>query len=407
GYGDASYDLLANFAESLVMAQLPTGATIKWERHAPSVDKLLRRASQTGAFHGDLTLELSRCIALGSMPIKMGATIHKQGYHARISQILDQGGSRSVRVARAQPTLLFSGDSSVKRTHHSRRRTTLFVAYNSSRNHGRAIRNHGYGSRGDGWPILELGHDQFMLGKGEDRLFVFRFANLARHSASFDFPQHQVQGPPVAKSAPKTFRDDPANILARVPLSSGERAGAYTILDKELNESHLPALIKALPRDPELARFLGEPEWVTAAREPLLAHLKRRRPNTPSVLLVRAGGLPDADLADLRWHLLHSSSGVSGLYGAMKSRTDLDAESALAEAWARRRLLGMWDLQNYALKSGLPGAFEGALREEIRQSSGRLFELVEGYQGKRKDFGAWLVQHAPDLRYDPNTRRYH
>jgi hypothetical protein len=407
GHNRTRHDLHPEFADAQIQAALPAGCTLTWDsdKHRHVERSLSRRLQKTGRLQGSIQLQITRVISLGGMPVEVGARLHNQGYVASVSRIDINGKSRSVRIERTQPQLLFTRDTSVRRHRSDRRRTTLFVAYNPSQKRARAISSHGYGSRGDGWPMLEVGHEQFHIHHGEEQVFVFRFARVSLHDATFDFPEHRIQGPPAAESAPKTFRDAPANILASVPLNSGERKRAYEILKKELKKSHLPALVKALPRDPELASFL-KPEWAEAAREPLLAHVARRRPNTPPVLVSHASELPDADPADLRWHLIHNYGSVSYLYSRLTTRVDFDADSALAEAWSRRRTLGKMDLHTHALRAGLPGAFEGALREEMRQGSGRLFELVEGYQGKRKDFGSWLVQHAPDLHYDASTRKY-
>jgi hypothetical protein len=406
GFSFGEHEAHPQFADAQIRAALPEGCTLTWDtdklRHADR--SLSQHAPKTGRLKGSIQLQVARIISLGGMPVEVGARLHSQGYEAAVSRIDVNGNSRSVRIERTQPQLLFTRDTSVRRNRSNRRRTTLFVAYNPSLKRARAITSHGYGSRGDGWPMLEVGHEQFYIHRGEEQIFVFRFARVSLHDATFDFPKHRMQGPPSTETVPRGFRDDPASILASVPLESGDRKRAYDILKKNLKKEHLSALVKALPRDPELATFLKR-EWAEAAREPLLAHLERRRPNTPAVLVARASELPDADPADLRWHLIHNYGSVSYLYSRLTTRKDFDADSALAEAWARRRILGKTDLHSHALRAGLPGAFEDAVREEVRRPNGRLLQLID-YEGEREDFSAWLVQHAPDLRYDAATQTY-
>lgn len=398
-------DGFADFAGALIQAQLPAGSNLTWEDngHRSHMRKLLRQAGQIGRLKGSMTLALSRLSLLGDLALEPGAMLRSAGYHATVKQD-HQDAVRSIWIDYSQPQLLFAGDRDV---HRRSTRALIHVAYDPSRQRGRVLRGR-YSSRQPEsiWPMLEIGDRQFTLEPGEERLYVFRVAVLGLHQVAFDFPEHQIQGPPAADAAADPLGMEPDTILAAVPLRSSQRRRAYEILDKELTEAHIKALVAALPRDPALARFLRKPAWVEAAREPLLAHLARRSPQTPEALLVHAAALPGADSADLRWHLIHGHKAVDSLFRELKKRPDFDADTALSKAWARRRILGKMDLLDEALAAGLPGAFEAAVREEIEHGNGRLFPLVDGFAGERADFSAWLVAHAPTLRYDPTTRRY-
>jgi hypothetical protein len=400
-HGYKRQDHIATYASALIQAQLPADSSLSWQydAHRREMSSLLRLAGKVGPLEGSSTLAIAQLSFLGELALQSNATLRAAGYHATVSQI----DSSMARIEYSQPQLRFTRDRGV---HRPSERDSIYVAYNPARKQARILVNRAYAHSDGIWPMLQIGSGQFSLAPGEERLYIFRVAILRRHRLAFRFPEHRVQGPRSAPPAPGTFSDNPADILTLVPLRSSQRKQAYDILNKDLSDVHLAALVEALPRDPELARFLRQPEWVQAAREPLLALLARRRPGTPAPVILHAAALPDADLADLRWHLLHSYDPVEALFQQLRKRPDFDADSALAEAWARRRLLGMTDLHSEALRAGLPGAFEDAVREELERRSGRLIEHIEGFFGERSDFAAWLIANAPQLQYDPGTGKY-
>lgn len=403
GYNRRS-DGYSDFAAAIILAQLPAGSSLTHDdkRLGRTIGKFLSHAGQVGPLKGTMTFALSQLTRVGELALETNATLTASGYHATVTQ-LDPSAGRSVSIKHSQPQLLFTSDSQV---HRPNTRSLIHVAYDPAHKRARIMLNHAYRYSESIWPMLEIGSARFQLEPGEDRLYIFRVAELDLHEIAFDFPEHRIQGPPSAESAAHPLATDPATILADIPLPSALRTAAYDRLRDELTDAHLAALVNALPRDPELAQFLRKPDWVEAARAPLLTKLAQRRPRTPQALLIHAASLPDADPADLHWHLIHSHKNVEGLFRELMKRPDFDADATLATAWARHRVLGKTDLLNEALAAGLPGALDVAVRDEIKHGNARLSRFVDGFTGERADFSAWLMTHAPSLRYDPATRRY-
>lgn len=207
-------------------------------------------------------------------------------------------------------------------------------------------------------------------------------------------------------------------LLQRYPLEPRiESMYLRSLLTRMVQAEHLPSLLDALRRDPELIWLVRQKGWDQEARSVALELIQSHRNPVPIDLLILAAEAKSRkSYPDLAWHYIHNQRGHYNATPVLLQCPGFDLQEPVDAAWKRARvgLANPTDLAGAAAMFGLPGALrEAILAMENLSSSDRrrrdltdtLLELTH-YNGPREGFSKWLLEHAGQFSFDPARQHY-
>ena len=202
-------------------------------------------------------------------------------------------------------------------------------------------------------------------------------------------------------------------LIRRLPLDrTVENNYALPAIRKLATREHLPELLAALRRDPEVVSVFTQKHWEADVRETLIGELKSRaRPLPAEALRIVAEAKDAQTYDDLRWHFLRLNTDQHLVIPALEQCPGFDTVALVREAWARSRigLVGGAGLAVAAAKQGLPDALTVAVvtLENTDAKSRRPSDLAQlaaltGYAGPNGQMLAWLEENAGQFPFDDN-----
>ncbi len=216
-------------------------------------------------------------------------------------------------------------------------------------------------------------------------------------------------------------RIGPAGLPAfvdRLPLLNPQRNLLEQPLLRQLaRREHLPGLLRALDRSPDLAWLFQERGWVAEALTVLRPHLQARREPLPSAALVLLAQAHEPALyGDLHWQFVRLNHGHAEVLAALEKCPGFDTDRAVREAWQARRQRDdiAPGLVLPAARRGLPEALARAILNLNQWEPGfeRKSQLAElqglvNYTGPASELEGWLFRNLGRLQFNPDERRYH
>lgn len=211
-------------------------------------------------------------------------------------------------------------------------------------------------------------------------------------------------------------------LAKRLPVRDFPNRAAQRVLEKHPADIPPEVLLDGLRRDPRFVTVCVKKGLGSEAAAILRARLREHRSlppeAAPAIFKVVIGQTPlDAGLrADLHWHFVHANYKQGQIAPLLAKLEGFDFPSALAEAWATRRVDSNnenYDLIPYALVLG----DKEALRLTLRQLQGK----IPKWQRTRNlqllaprlatdlasdDAFRWAVEHYPELSFDPATGKF-
>ncbi|MGB0579537.1 MAG: hypothetical protein ACPGVU_07530, partial [Limisphaerales bacterium] len=179
---------------------------------------------------------------------------------------------------------------------------------------------------------------------------------------------------------------------------------------------HIPALKRALVRDPNLAWLVRSKRWEKECAPVLASLLKGRERVLPAeALIVLAKHASKAQYADLAWHAVRCPSAQEYVYRNLRTLDGFPYEQTVREAWSLARVQFVSDLQLavFAAELGELDALYNFIRQLNTNSSEsrdrRAFEILRpklGVTGDDDTLRKWLLDHASQIRFDQQQGNY-
>ena len=187
-------------------------------------------------------------------------------------------------------------------------------------------------------------------------------------------------------------------------------------LQRLATREHIPALKKALLRDPELALLVQSKRWGKECAPTLAKLLKNReRPLPASALTVIANHATPEQFADLEWHSTRCKNGQDALFRSLRKLDGFPYRQTVHEAWvlARLQFVSEINLAVFAAELGELDALHALIRQMNSSTSEardrRAFEILRPKleaKGDDKALRKWLLDHANEIRFDEDRDKY-
>lgn len=179
---------------------------------------------------------------------------------------------------------------------------------------------------------------------------------------------------------------------------------------------HIPALKKALVRDPSLASLAQSKRWEKECAPALTGLLRQRDRALPaSALIILAKQATNEQFADLAWHATRCEHSQEGLYRILRELDGFPYEQVVRDAWnlARLKFVSEQNLAVFAAELGELDALHYFIRQLNSSSSEprdrRAFEILRaklGTTGNDAALRQWLLKNAARIHFDSAKSKY-
>ncbi|GHC46022.1 hypothetical protein [Roseibacillus persicicus] len=209
-----------------------------------------------------------------------------------------------------------------------------------------------------------------------------------------------------------------ASLINHLPVFPPAQQLAHQTVKRHANETHLPALLTALQRDPSLANLFSEKGWSQEAA-PVLTELIRNRVPIPDdsiaeVIVIVASQEDPATYPDLAWLFTQAGYKHAELAKVLEELPGFPLAETIEQAWLvhlHARKANPEELGYLAAKQGnreaLRRLITSVVLEESASHSGRykwLEKVIDENYGE--DLADWSHQNFERLQFDSQRQRF-